>query len=57
MRLAGIGLGIVSKSGRPGVRYTMLVIIIITIIVIIIIIIIIIIIMIINESTQKQVNK
>ena len=37
MRLAGIGLGIVSKSGRPGVRYTMLVIIIITIIVIIII--------------------
>ena len=41
MRLAGIGLGIVSKSGRPGVRYTMLVIIIITIIVIIMIIIII----------------
>ena len=41
MRLAGIGLGIVSKSGRPGVRHTMLVII-ITIIVIIIIIIIII---------------
>ena len=40
MRLAGIGLGIVSKSGRPGVRHTMLVII-ITIIVIIIIIIII----------------
>ena len=37
MRLAGIGLGIVSKSGRPGVRHTMLVII-ITIIVIIIII-------------------
>ena len=42
MRLAGIGLNIVSKSGRPGGRrYTMLIIIIIVIVIIIMVIIII----------------
>ena len=41
MRLAGIGLNIVSKSGRPGGRrYTMLIIIIVIVIIIMVIIII-----------------
>ena len=39
MRLAGIGLNIVSKSGRPGGRrYTMLIIIIVIVIIIMVII-------------------